>query len=390
MSGNQFRIIAGSYEHNILCLSVNLSLPTPVFTPIFHFQAHTLSVKCLDISKRYLVSGSNDEHIRIYDLQKRKELGTLLAHQGSITTLRFSNSTKEKQEEGPEIKPPASKWLLSASEDNKIIIWRVRDWENFGVLKGHTARINDLDIHPSNRIAVSVSEDHSIRLWNLMTVKKAAVLKLRGYPQNAQFVRWLGDDGEFFAAALLNKVLIYKTSTAKVQSEIDLGRLSIMHMEAKRFDGKEYIVIGLSNGRVNFYDTKPLFEEDAKDFEPEFDLLGHTNRVKDFKFYTNEYGTYLVTIGSDGKVIVWDLKTKEQLAVYDAGERLNCLALCDEATEKYETIKKRESESAEIDNQSEVESDIEGLKEAMFGKAQKKSKKNKRRKKNKKVSVQVE
>ena len=100
--------------------------------------------------------------------------------------------------------------------------------------------------------------------------------------------------------------------------------------------------------------------------------------------------TYLVTIGSDGKVIVWDLKTKEQLAVYDAGERLNCLALCDEATEKYETIKKRESESAEIDNQSEVESDIEGLKEAMFGKAQKKSKKNKRRKKNKKVSVQVD
>ncbi|CCE90887.1 Mak11p TDEL_0B07580 [Torulaspora delbrueckii] len=390
MSGNQFRIIAGSYEHNILCLSVNLSLPTPVFTPIFHFQAHTLSVKCLDISKRYLVSGSNDEHIRIYDLQKRKELGTLLAHQGSITTLRFSNSAKEKQEEGSEIKPSASKWLLSASEDNKIIIWRVRDWENFGVLKGHTARINDLDIHPSNRIAVSVSEDHSIRLWNLMTVKKAAVLKLRGYPQNAQFVRWLGDDGQFFAAALLNKVLIYKTSTAKVQSEIDLGRLSIMHMEAKRFDGKEYIVIGLSNGRVNFYDTKPLFEEDAKDFEPEFDLLGHTNRVKDFKFYTNEYGTYLVTIGSDGKVIVWDLKTKEQLAVYDAGERLNCLALCDEATEKYETIKKRESESAEIDNQSEVESDIEGLKEAMFGKAQKKSKKNKRRKKNKKVSVQVD
>lgn len=336
------------------------------------------------------MSGSNDEHIRIYDLQKRKELGTLLAHQGSITALRFSNITKEKQEEGSEEKVTASKWLLSASEDNKIIIWRVRDWENFGTLKGHTARINDLDIHPSNRIAVSVSEDHSIRLWNLMTVKKAAVLKLRGYNQNAQFVRWLGQDGEFFAAALLNKVVIFKTSTAKAQSEIDLGRLSIMHIETQTVGEKEYLVVGLSNGRVNFYDTKPLFEEDAKDFEPEFDLLGHTNRVKDFKFYSNEYGTYLVTIGSDGKVVVWNPETKEQLAVYDAGERLNCLALCDEATEKYDTIKKREAESAEIDNQSEVESDIEGLKEAMFGKKQKKSKKNKKRKGNKKVSVQVE
>lgn len=390
MSGNQFRIIAGSYEHNILCLSINLSLSNPVFTPIFHFQAHTLSVKCLDISKRYLVSGSSDEHIRIYDLQKRKELGTLLAHQGTITSLRFSNKTKESQEGDSETKSSSSKWLLSASEDNKIIIWRVRDWENFGVLKGHTARINDMDIHPSNRIAVSCSEDHSIRLWNLMTMKKAAVLKLRGYPQNAQFVRWLGQEGEFFAAALLNKVLIYKTSTAKVQSEIDLGRYSVMHIEPKILSGKEYLVVGLSNGSINFYDTKYLFEEDAKDFKPEFELLGHTNRVKDFKFYTNEYGSYLVTIGSDGKVIVWDLKTKEQLAVYDAGERLNCLALCDEATEKYETAKKRDAESAEIDNQSEVESDIEDLKKAMFGKAQKKSKKSKKRKAQKKVSVEVE
>lgn len=394
MSGNQFRIIAGSYEHNILCLSINLSLSKPIFTPIFHFEAHTLSVKCLDVSRRYLVSGSNDENIRIYDLQKRKELGTLLAHQGSITTLKFSNRSKEKQEDGSTVggKGSNSKWLLSASEDNKIIIWRVRDWENFGTLKGHTARINDIDIHPSNRVAVSVSEDHTIRLWNLMTIKKAAVLKLRGYSQNAQFVRWLGQDGDFFAAALLNKVLIYRTSTAKVHCEIDMGKYSIMHMETKTLDNKEYLVVGLNNGRVTFYNTESLYKENPENIKPDFDLLGHTNRVKDFKFYESEYGSYLVTIGSDGKVIVWDMSTRQQIAVYDAGERLNCLALCDESTEKYDTVKKREAESAEIDNQSEVESDTEELKKVMFGKKEKsKSKKRKRTKKNeKKVSVELE
>lgn len=392
MARNQFRIIVGSYEHNILCLSIDLSLATPVFTPIFHFQAHTLSVKCLDISRRYLVSGSNDENIRIYDLQKRKELGTLLAHQGSITALKFSNRANDKEEPlaVSENKGPTSKWLLSASEDNHIIIWRVKDWENFGTLKGHTARINDVDIHPSNRIAISVSEDHSIRLWNLMTVKKAAVLKLRNYSQNAQFVRWLGQDGAYFAAALLNKVLIYNTSTAKVHSEIDLGRLSVMHIEGRNIDGKDYLAVGLSNGRVNFYTTESLFEEDAKDIQPEFDLLGHTNRIKDFKFYDNEFGSYMVTISSDGKVIVWDMKKREQLAVYDVGERLNCLAMCDEATEKYETVRKRDTESAEIDEQSEVENDVEELKQEMFGKTKKKSSKNKKRKGNKKVSIEME
>ncbi|KAL3233927.1 Protein MAK11 [Nakaseomyces bracarensis] len=386
MARNQFRIIVGSYEHNLLCLSIDLTLETPVFTPIFHFQAHSLSVKCLDVSKRYLVSGSNDEHIRIYDLQKRKELGTLLAHQGSITNLQFSKATAEVTDN-----KGSGKWLLSASDDNKIIVWRVKDWENFGTLKGHTARINDMDIHPSNRVVASVSDDHSIRLWNLMTVKKAAVLKLKKYNQNGQFVRWLKPDGKYFAVALMTKVIIYDTATAKVFKEVDTGKKTIMHMEIVTLDDNEYIVVGLGDGNVNFYKLNEILESNDVEFneKPEFSLLGHTNRVKDLKFYKNEFGTYMVTVGSDGKVIVWDMEKKDQIAVYDCGERLNCLTLCDESIEKADTMRKRTLDQTELGEQSEVESDTEELKKVMFGN-KKKSKKSKKNKKAKKVEVQLE
>lgn len=379
MSPNQFRIVVGSYEHNILCLSLDLSLETPVFTPVFHFQAHALSVKCLAIAGRYLVSGSNDEHIRIYDLQKRKELGTLLAHQGSITALQFSR--RDAATAGN------ARWLLSASEDHRIIVWRVRDWENLGVLKGHTARVNDLDIHPSGRIAVSVSEDHSVRLWNLMTVKKAAVLKLRKYNQNGQAVRWLkrgdaesADSGSHFAVALLTKVIVFAAADAKVHREIDLGRRTVMHIEVQTLpDGREYLCVGLSDGRVEFYDSEKLCsagEDDEKPVECEFHVLGHTNRVKDFAFYTNEHGTYLVSIGSDGKAVVWEMAADgepQQRAVYDCGERLNCLALCDEAVEKVDTMKKRladgDDDERDLGEQSEPEDeDAAKLQRAMFGK----------------------
>lgn len=369
-----------------MCLSIDLTLETPVFTPIFHFQAHSLSVKCLDVSKRYLVSGSNDEHIRIYDLQKRKELGTLLAHQGSITNLQFSKATAEVTDN-----KGSGKWLLSASDDNKIIVWRVKDWENFGTLKGHTARINDMDIHPSNRVVASVSDDHSIRLWNLMTVKKAAVLKLKKYNQNGQFVRWLKPDGKYFAVALMTKVIIYDTATAKVFKEVDTGKKTIMHMEIVTLDDNEYIVVGLGDGNVNFYKLNEILESNDVEFneKPEFSLLGHTNRVKDLKFYKNEFGTYMVTVGSDGKVIVWDMEKKDQIAVYDCGERLNCLTLCDESIEKADTMRKRTLDQTELGEQSEVESDTEELKKVMFGN-KKKSKKSKKNKKAKKVEVQLE
>jgi len=327
------------------------------------------------------VSGSNDEHIRIYDLQKRKELGTLLAHQGSITALKFSRGENKS----------SNKWLLSASDDHKIIIWRVKDWENFGTLKGHIGRINDIAIHPSNRIAVSVSDDHSIRLWNLMTVKKAAVLKLRNYNQNGQFVRWLGAEGQHFAVALMTKVLVYSTEDAKVCHEIDLKRKTLMHMETVHLGDVEYICVGLNDGSIEFYDSKKLLAETelVSTLAPEFSLLGHTNRVKDFNFYTNVHGTYLVSIGSDGKVVVWGVspEKQEQLAVYDCGERLNCLALCDESIEKYDTMRKRDSDKADMDEiQSEVESDTEELKKAMFGK----KKRSKKQKKAKKISVELE
>lgn len=332
------------------------------------------------------MSGSNDEHIRIYDLQKRKELGTLLAHQGSITNLKFSKVSDQ------EPKSTSGKWLLSASEDNKIIVWRVKDWENFGTLKGHTARINDMDIHPSNRVVASVSEDHSIRLWNLMTVKKAAVLKLKKYNQNGQFVRWLKAQGKYFAVSLMTKVLIYDSTTAKVYREIDTGRKTIMHMETVVLADVEYIVLGMSDGKVLFYKVEEILNSKETEFteEPEFSLLGHTNRVKDLKFYVNEFGTYMVTIGSDGKVIVWDMDKRDQVAVYDCGERLNCLAVCDETIEKADTMKKRTIDQIELGEQSEVESDTEELKKVMFGQKKKNQKRNKNKNKNKKKKVEVQ
>ncbi|KAH3900104.1 related to Protein MAK11 [Saccharomycodes ludwigii] len=403
---NQFRIIVGSYEHNILCVSLDLSLSEPLFSAIFHFQAHALSVKCLASCKRYLVSGSNDEHIRIYDLQKRKELGTLLSHQGSITALKFSGETVnfETKESDPRSK---GKWLLSASEDKTISIWRVKDWEKFGVLKGHTARINDIDIHPSNRIAISVSDDHTIRLWNLMTIKKAGILKLRKYNQNGQFVRWCGENSEFFVVALTNLILFYKTSDAKVFHEIELSAgKTIMHLEVVKIEGVEYVVVALNDGNVSFFNTNFLKEEtaqkqldeeeldDINDFQgtkADFSLLGHSNRVKDFKIYENPFGLYLVTIGSDGRIVVWNLHSRDQIAVYDCGERLNCLSLISEDVEKFDSMKKRTLTEADLEGeQSEVEADPEELKKIMLGGKNKRKKKGSMGKKAKKVTVELE
>lgn len=101
-------------------------------------------------------------YLRIYDLKKRKDLGSLVQHNGAITALRFYSRTH----------------LLSASEDGTICIWRTRDWECMATMKGHKGRVNGLSVHPSGKIAISVGKDKTLRLWNLMTGRKASANKL--------------------------------------------------------------------------------------------------------------------------------------------------------------------------------------------------------------------
>lgn len=406
----QFRIIVGSYEHNLLCLSLAFHKEQPIFQPIFHFQAHALSIKSIDLARRYLVTGSNDEHIRIYDLQKRKELGTLLDHQGTVTTLKFSEEDSDSKINSTE---KSGKWLLSGSEDGKIIIWRTKDWEPFGVLKGHTDKINDIAIHPTGRVAISVSKDQTIRLWNLMTAKKAAVLKIRGKDhlgQAGEFVRW-SHDGKYFLVGLLDQLLVYQTDSAKIWKKIKFDS-TLMSIQVVEFNGKKWLITGHGNGKINFYEMDAILkaselnsnEEDKiwetkpETLEPSFTLLGHTNRIKDLRLFQHPTATqavpYLISVLSDGKIIVWDLteSVRDQVAVYDTGERLNCVVACPEQIEKLDTMKRRMEEINESNvddlSGSEYETDGEEIKNIMKG--NKKKKKNNKKNKKTKVSVTLE
>ena len=81
---------------------------------------------------------------------------------GSITHLSF----------------PTRSHLISASEDGTICIFRARDWSLLRSMKGHKGRVNSVAVHPSNKIALSVGKDRTLRMWDLMRGKGSASTKL--------------------------------------------------------------------------------------------------------------------------------------------------------------------------------------------------------------------
>ncbi|KAJ2536594.1 60s ribosome biogenesis protein mak11, partial [Coemansia sp. RSA 1933] len=312
----------GTYERILYGIEGRFAGERLTLNPRFIFPAHIGCIKSVSIGGRYLASGSTDEIIRLYDLKKRVELGSLHEHKGSITSLRFHGHSH----------------LLSSSEDGAICIFRTKDWEPLRVMKGHKGPVNDIAIHPSGKLALSVSQDRTVIVWNLLTGQRASRTKT---PQPGELVSW-NPLGTFYVIAYATEIQIYNVGQAEPTSTI-FSRQRILSVLVATFKGKSYVLTGCQDKRVRIY---------AADGMELASVQCHENRIKglssvDMLFPDGSVRTVVVSISSDGYIKVWsladmidpvlnqpvgssasnvpDLKI-DPLATYNADVRLTCVA----------------------------------------------------------------
>lgn len=239
------QIITGSYEKILHGVTATISSQPDSqskedfrvdFADTFLFSAHATAIRCLAISppssslgapgsrKAILASGGSDQIINLYHIStapaqsedavscfpslggkqvmenpRNKELGSLQHHTSTINVLHFPTRSK----------------LLSAAEDNTIAVTRTRDWTVLSTIKapvpkahgrpsgdtapygGTPAGVNDFAVHPSLKLMVSVGKgEKCMRLWNLVTGKKAGVLNFeRDLLQDIGEGRWASGEG---------------------------------------------------------------------------------------------------------------------------------------------------------------------------------------------------
>jgi WD40 repeat protein len=117
---------------------------------------HSGSVNSIAISQdgKTLVSGSGDNTIKIWNLDKEVLKSTLTGHSSSVNSVVIS---------------PDGKTLASGSGDNTIRVWNL----GTGVLKfaltGHSGHVSCLANSPDGSTLVSGSHDGTIKFWNLVT-----------------------------------------------------------------------------------------------------------------------------------------------------------------------------------------------------------------------------
>ena len=403
------QIIAGSYDRVLHGITVTI-LPKEdaQFADTFLFNAHASAIRSLALSppsapvpkqsqKIILASGSTDERINLYHLSahapskitvpvipslttkavvenpQNRELGSLLHHSSTVTALYFPNRSK----------------LLSSAEDSTIAVTRTRDWSLLSTIKapipkpvgrpsgdtaplgGAPSGINDFAVHPSTKLMISVGKgEKCMRLWNLVTGKKAGVLNFErsmlGEVGEGRFssgegrkVAWGSSDvGEEFCVAFERGVLVFGMDSkprCKAVPEPRSKIHQICYVQVAEDDDLQILAVSTEDGRILFYSTISKNLSPAKVDEKDTPLpsakliaqlggkdAGFTGRIKDFVALSLRDDTLkqllIVTGGSDGALRVWKLfaedlmphsgatrQVGQLLGTYETANRITCL-----------------------------------------------------------------
>lgn len=130
--------------------------------PLFTLREHTGIVHGLAYRKGLLVSGSDDNTIKIFDRNQAFTcVHTLEGHEKGVRCLQYHDST-----------------IVSGSYDHSVRVWDVERGVEKGILgKAHTSHagiVFGLQYSPEESVVISVGADRCVRMFDLRTQQEAA------------------------------------------------------------------------------------------------------------------------------------------------------------------------------------------------------------------------
>ncbi|TGZ85204.1 WD40 repeat-like protein [Ascodesmis nigricans] len=121
--------------------------------PHYTHEAHLECVYTISYSSKWLVSGSRDKTIRIWNLKTRRlRCDPLVGHQASVLCLQFDESPEEDV-------------IISGSSDASVIVWRFSTGKRLKTIKkAHDESV--LNLRFNKKWLITCSKDKIIKVWN--------------------------------------------------------------------------------------------------------------------------------------------------------------------------------------------------------------------------------
>lgn len=242
-----------------------------------------------------------NNEIRIINLETGKQIASLIGHENVISDLKFSND---------------GYWLGSSSADKSVKIWympelvdnkfKIEPHEKL-TIADHSDVVYSLDFSKDGTRLVTCSFDGSVKMYSMAVAMSSANI-LKVWEADAKFTNVdISNDNQYVVGGLTNgKVIVWNTNGNEVTTLSDAkGYISSLSFSS---EGDKLLVTD-AKGKIYIYSTDVWLKSD------ELDTKGG---LITSAAYANNTSTYAVTAtGLDGKLKVWDLKSKKVIREFE-------------------------------------------------------------------------
>ena len=237
---------------------------------------HTRQVNSLTFSLdgTFLVSGSDDCTINLWDLQTGGVIKTFHGHKDWVWAVSIS---------------PDCTMIASGSHDEKICLWDVGTGECCHIIDGHKGSVKFISFSPRNpQLLISASRDYTIQQWNTITGHQIG-------PTYEGDKVVLSPDGTCFVS--------WREATATVQNfdpGVVIAKLqpSLNHFQYCCFSPDSKLVAGSTAYTIHVWDitgSDPFLIET---------LVGHTGFIN-----TLSFSSTLISSSDDKSIKFWQIST---------------------------------------------------------------------------------
>lgn len=257
--------------------------------------------------------------------QNQERIPTLTGHNDEVNTIALSQNGQE---------------IVSGSDDQTIKIWNLNSQQLLRTLKGHSDWVYAVAISPDSQTLVSGSKDKNIKLWNLNTGQE-----LRSLPTHESYVNSVAfsSDGQAIASGSYDKTI--KVHNLKTEKSITLTGHSRAVLSVAFSPNAQKLVSASADRTIKVWDLntgKELYtltghtgDVNAVAISPDGQLIASVSDDKTIKLWNLNTGAELRTFtghkgdinavafssdnqtiatGSDDKTIkLWNITTGEEL-----------------------------------------------------------------------------
>ncbi|KAF7377893.1 WD40 repeat-like protein [Mycena sanguinolenta] len=267
------RVVSGSNDNTVRIWDATTG------TEVIKMGGHSQSVRSVAFSPdgARIVSGSDDETVRIWDARTGAEMTKMQGHSEWVTSVAFS---------------PNGAHVVSGSGDETVRIWDVRTGAEVTKMEGHSGSVCSVAFSPDGAYVVSGS-DETVWIWDTKT--GAEVTKMKGHSEWVTSVAFSPNGAHVVSGSGDKTVRIWDAMTGTEVTKME-GHRGFVCSVAFSPDGAR-IVSGSDDETVWIWDARTGTEVTK--------MLGHSRSVNSVAFSPD--GARVVSGSDDKTVWIWDV-----------------------------------------------------------------------------------